>query len=117
MAVVNAGVLLWLHAQPMPPSRLPEIETVPDPYESTLKATQATQAAPPSQDMAVLDAILAQRLIAESTSRGVVPALPDDTLRQAAASATADSDAALSLLAAYERAWVALGLSLDGSGQ
>jgi hypothetical protein len=114
LVVINTGVLLWLHQQPLPPDRIPEVEAVPDPHEGSLEAEQAE---PEDQSMAALDAILAQRLTAEAAAQGLTPALPDDTLRQAAARAPADSDEALLLLAAYEREFATLGLSLDGLGQ
>ena len=111
LTAINAGVLLWLHQQPMPSERIPAIEDVPDPFANTLVETPSE---PERREMATLDAILAERLIAEAERQGVTPALPDIVLRQAASSAPADSDAALSLLAAYEQGFAALGLSLDG---
>lgn len=111
LTVINAGVLLWLHQQPLPPERIPDIEDVPDPFENTMIETPSE---PEHREMATLDAILAERLIIEAERQGVAPVLPDIALRQAAAAAPADSDAALALLAAYEQGFAALGLSLDG---
>ena len=110
LTVINTGVLLWLYQQPVPPDRIPDIEDVPDPFENTMVEEPTERE---SREMATLDAILAERLIAEAERQGAVPALPDIALRQAASSAPADSDAALSLLAAYEQGFAALGLSLD----
>ncbi len=112
LALINIGALAWLYQVPMPPPRIPPIEEVADPNEGVLMLPEDRS---PRRNMAILDGILAERLIAEATARGVPPALPDDALREEAALAAADSEPALRLLAAYEHAFDALGLSLDGA--
>ncbi len=112
LAVINVGVLVWLNQVPMPPDHIPPVEEVADPGEGLHDVTAPEVA---SRDMAILDGILAERLVEEATARGVTPALPEQELRAEAAVSPPDSDPALRLLAAYAHAFADLGLSLDGA--
>ena len=115
LAVINTVALVWLWQQPMPPDHIPAVADVTDPFEGVLE--EKNQLAPTDESMALLDAILAQRLTEEATKRGVVAVLPPDELRAEVAGAASDSEAAIRLLAAYEHSFAELGLSLDGLGR
>ena len=117
LAALNVLTLAWLWTTPEPPEALSWGEL----NMSLHTAADAVSPETPARTTAgleALDGLLAARLSAEAAARGVEPSLPDAALRaEAVADGDPEGDAALRLLAAYERGFEALGLWMDELGR